>query len=103
MGQRAEIQSLHKDGHTIPLEASMSKMPFEGGLVLSAQVRDVFERKNVAKPFRESEIRYRMFFEHVVKAMAPLTVTGSVMASTRQPINCLLMTLTSRRYRWDLN
>ena len=104
MGQRGEIQGLHKDGHTMPLEASITKTPIEGRIVLSAQIRDISERKEIEKKLRESEMRFRALFEHAFEAMALLTVTGSVMA-----INPAARQLFSDdddvtgRYFWDLN
>jgi len=104
MGQRGEIQGLHKNGHAIPLEASITKTPIEGRIVLSAQVRDISDRKEIEKKLRESEMKFRALFEHAFEAMALLAVTGSVME-----INSAARQLlpddddVTDRYFWDLN
>lgn len=47
MGERIEIRGLRKDGSLFPAEASISKIDAPGGMLLTAVVRDISERKRL--------------------------------------------------------
>lgn len=79
MGNRSEIKGMHKDGHIIPLEASITKTMIDGQLLISAQIRDITQRKKAEKALREKELRFRAIFEHAVEAMALLSVDGKIL------------------------
>ncbi|HIG40073.1 MAG: PAS domain S-box protein [bacterium] len=79
MGDRSEIQGLHKDGHVIPLEASITKTTVDGQVLVSAQIRDISERKRNEQLLRSSETRFRAVFENAFEAMALLAPSGRVM------------------------
>lgn len=79
MGSRAEIIGLHKDGHTVPLEASITKTTVDGEVLFSAQIRDITQRKQAESKLQEKESRFRAVFEHALEAMALLSPEGNIL------------------------
>ncbi|MBL4680624.1 MAG: PAS domain S-box protein [Pseudomonadales bacterium] len=79
MGNRSEIKGLHKDGRVIPLEASITKTMVDGQLLISAQIRDITQRKQAEQALREKELRFRAVFENAVEAMALLSADGKIL------------------------
>lgn len=102
MGQRGEIVGLHKSGHEIPLEAAITKTVIEGQPVLSAQVRDITERKAAESALRQSEARYRVLFEHAFEAIALLDAEGQVI-EINQAAREMLPDFKEGAMFWDLN
>lgn len=79
MGERGEIIGLHKSGTAIPLEASITKTFIGNRLIMSAQIRDISERKVAQKSLEEREARFGAVFNHAVEAIALLDATGLVL------------------------
>jgi PAS domain S-box-containing protein len=79
MGERGEINGQHKSGKIMPLEASITKTYIGDKLVLSAQVRDITQRKKVEVDLAEREARFSAVFNHAVEAIALLDETGCVL------------------------
>ena len=79
MGERGEINGQHKSGKIVPLEASITKTYIGDKLVLSAQVRDITQRKKVEVDLAEREARFSAVFNHAVEAIALLDETGCVL------------------------
>lgn len=79
MGQRAEIRGLSASGEEIPLEASITKVTTEHGLVFSANLRDLRPRKAMQAELGRSEARFRSAFDHAQQAMALIAPDGRVM------------------------
>ena len=79
MGERGEISGRRKDGVLVPLEISITKTTIDGDVVLSAQIRDITERKRAERALRDSEARFRAVFENAMEAMALLSPAGEVL------------------------
>ncbi len=79
MGERGEITGLHKSGKIIPLEASITKTYVGDSLILSAQVRDISQRRKIEADLAEREARFGAVFNHAVEAIALLDNEGRVL------------------------
>jgi len=107
MGERGEIVGLHKDGHTIALEASITKTIIDGKMVLSAHLRDITNRKQAEKALLESELRFRAIFDNALEAMVLLSREGEVL-EVNDATRILLgddksTSAITGRYFWDLD
>lgn len=78
MGERAEIRGLTRSGTEIPLEASITKVTMDDGLVFSAHLRDLRPRKAADAELARSQARFRIAFDHARQAMALIGPDGCV-------------------------
>lgn len=55
LGRRIEINAQHMDGHTFPVELSVTQVMSEGNRVFSAALRDITDRKQKENKLRDAD------------------------------------------------
>ncbi len=61
--ERGVLSGIRADGEEFPLEASISQIEADGKKYYTVVIRDITERKKAEEALKQSEERYRRFFE----------------------------------------
>ncbi len=73
---RYEYQALRKDGRVVTLQCTASIVAWEGERAIQATVVDVTEQRNAVQRLRESEARFRAFFDNSPHGMSIQGIDG---------------------------
>ncbi len=69
MNRRVEMTAMHRDGHTFPLELSITHVRIGDSNTFGAFARDISKRKAARRALQESEERFRTLVEHAPEAI----------------------------------
>jgi len=77
VGTRSEVPALHRDGHELMVEISLSAEVVRDGYVFNAFIHDVSARTESERARREAEERFRSAFDDAAIGMAIVSPEGS--------------------------
>jgi len=78
MGQNINLEALAKDGRHVPVEISLSPIETADGLTIASSIRDITERKEAEKAFRESQEQINLILESAAEGIFGLDTSGMV-------------------------
>ncbi len=89
IGERDEIVGKRKNGEVFPAEASISKVRVQNELLFTVVLHDISDRKRIEEMLRESEARYRRFFEEDLTGDFIARADGTIIACNKVCANLL--------------
>jgi PAS domain S-box-containing protein len=78
LGQRIEIDALHADGTTFPVELAITVVPLDGPPVFTAYLRDIRGRRAAEALIRDREVRLQSIVETAVDGIIVIDQHGTV-------------------------
>ncbi len=87
---RYEFRFIHKDGRVYWLESCASLITYQGTPATQLAVVDITERRRAEQALRESEERYRTFFENATDIIYTGDLTTKKLTSVNQAIERIL-------------
>lgn len=86
LGKVMELEGLHKDSKTMPLELSLSGMKKDASWVFTGIIRETTERRKALKALRDSEERYRSLFEDSRDAIMIWTPNDKILGANQSAL-----------------
>jgi PAS domain S-box-containing protein len=84
LNRRIEITALHRDGHEMPVELSITPLQGDHSVTFAAFVRDITDRQRADEALRDSETRYRTLAEALPLLVWTCTPNGECDYLSRQ-------------------
>jgi len=80
---RFEWEHSRKDGSIVPIEVSLTRIPYQGGHALFCVWRDISEGKQAEAAMRESEHKYRSLMEYSPLSIQEVSPSGKTLRVNR--------------------
>ncbi len=89
VGKTSEMQAKRKDGTEFPIELSLSRVKIRDQWYSVGIMRDISQRRRTEQALRESEEKYRRFYEDAPLGYQSLDASGNFLDVNREWLNIL--------------